>query len=167
MKNGVDNGGTDSTSQCESTQVHGNCNDGWFTILETQFHLWNVTAPKTKFYIEVLFLPSEELAKLPNATLESQAYEELNRTRIKAYERTKPKLLGKLMSLKTILGWLPAYLHEMLSAVKHIGISKSISKAQVSSMTAINNVSSNCLVKRLESYPTWLIGGWWTNAITG
>ena len=55
--------------------------NGWFTILEAQFHLRNVTA--------------EEVGKLPNATLASQYYEELKQTLIEAHEQTKPELLEK------------------------------------------------------------------------
>ena len=34
----------------------------WFTILEAQFHLRNVTASKTKFYTVISSLPAEEVA---------------------------------------------------------------------------------------------------------
>ena len=100
--------------------------NGWFTILEAQFHLRNVMASKTKFYAVVSSLPTEEVGKLPNATLASQNYEELKRTLIEAPERTKSGLLEKLMSTTTI-SWRPsAYLHEMLSVAKRIGISDDI-----------------------------------------
>ena len=70
--------------------------NGWFTILEAQFHLRNVTASKTKFYAVILSLPSEEVGNLPNAILASQDYEELKRTLIEAHEQTKPELLEKI-----------------------------------------------------------------------
>ena len=57
----------------------------WFTILEAQFHLRNMTASKTKFYTVISSLPFEEVGKLPNATLASQNYEELKRTLIEAH----------------------------------------------------------------------------------
>ena len=48
--------------------------NGWFTILEAQFHLQNVTASKTKFYAVISSLLAEEVGKLPNAILASQDY---------------------------------------------------------------------------------------------
>ena len=96
--------------------------NGWFTILEAQFHLRKVTASKTKFYAVIPSLPAEEMGKLPNATLASQDYEELKRT----HKRTKPELLEKLMSATTISGQPSAYLHEMLAVAKRIGNSDDI-----------------------------------------
>ena len=72
--------------------------NGWFTILEAQFYLRNVTASKIKFYTVISSLLAEEVIKLPNATLATQDYEELKRTLIEAREQTKPELLEKLMS---------------------------------------------------------------------
>ena len=60
--------------------------NGWFTILEAQFHFRNVTSSKTKFYAVVSSLPAEEVGKLPNSTLASQNYEELKRTLIEVHE---------------------------------------------------------------------------------
>ena len=117
----------------------------WFTILEAQFPLQNVTAPKTKFYTIVSPLPAVEIAELPNATLVSQDYGELKQTLIESHKRMKPKLFEKWMLSVTISGRPSAYLHEILSVAKEIGISK----AQISPVTAINNISSNCLAKRL------------------
>ena len=89
--------------------------NGWFMILEAQFHFQNVTASKTKFYAVISSLPAEEVGKLPNAILTSQDYKELKQTLIEDYEQTKPELLEKLMSAMTISGRPSAYLHEMLS----------------------------------------------------
>ena len=100
--------------------------NGWFTILEAQFHLRNVTASKTKLYAVISSLPAEEVGKIPNTTLASQDYEEIKQTPIEAHERTKPELLEKLMSATTITGRPSAYLHEMLSVAKRIGISDDI-----------------------------------------
>ena len=102
--------------------------NGWFTILEDQFHLRNVTALKTKFYVVISSLPAKEVGKLPNAILASQDYEELKRTLIEAHEQTKPDLLEKLMSATIISGRPSAYLHEMLSVAKRIGISDDIAR---------------------------------------
>ena len=69
--------------------------NGWFTILEAQFHPRNVTAIMTKFYTVVSYLLAEEVAKLPNAMLESQDYEKLNQTLIKPHKKTKLELHEK------------------------------------------------------------------------
>ncbi len=100
--------------------------NGWFTILEAQFHLRNVTTSKTKFYTVISSLPAEEVCKLPNTTLASQDYEELKRILIESHEQTKPELLEKLMSATTISGRPSAYLHEMLSVAKRIDIGEDI-----------------------------------------
>ena len=100
--------------------------NGWFTILEAQFHLRNVTASKTKFYAVISSLPAEEVGKLPNAIFASQDYEELKRTLMEAHEQTKPELQEKLMSARTISGRPSACSHEMLSVAKQIEISDDI-----------------------------------------
>ena len=69
--------------------------NGWFSILEVQFHLQNVVTPKTKFHAVVMSLPAETVAKLLIAPLKSQDYEEVKHALIEAHKNTKPKLLKK------------------------------------------------------------------------
>ena len=99
--------------------------NGWFSILEAQFHLRNITASTTKFYTVISSLPAEVVAKIP-IILESKKYEEIKQSLIEAYERTKPELLDKLMSTTTITGHPSTYLQEMLSIAKRIGIGEEI-----------------------------------------
>ena len=44
--------------------------NGWFSILEAQFHLRNITASTTKFYTVISSLPTEVVAKIPITILE-------------------------------------------------------------------------------------------------
>ena len=100
--------------------------NGWFSILEAQFHLRNITASTTKFYTVISSLPAEVVAKIPITILESKKYEEIKQSLIEAHERTKPELLDKLMSTTTITGRPSTYLQEMLSIAKRIGIGEEI-----------------------------------------
>ena len=84
--------------------------NGWFSILETQFHLRNIPASTTKFYTVISSLPAEVVAKIPITILESKKYEEIKQSLIEAHERTKPELLDKLMSTTTITGRPSTYL---------------------------------------------------------
>ena len=96
--------------------------------IRSPFSLAKCDRVETKFYTVMSSLPAEEVGKLPNATLASQNYEELKQTLIEAHEQTKPELLEKLISATTISGRPSAYLHEMLSVTKRIGISDDIVK---------------------------------------
>ena len=100
--------------------------NGWFSILEAQFHLRNITASTTKFYTVISSLPAEVVAKIPITILESKKYEEIKQSLIEAHERTKPELLDKLMSTTSITGRPSTYLQEMLSIAKRIGIGEEI-----------------------------------------
>ena len=76
--------------------------NGWFSILEAQFHLRNITASTTKFYTVISSLPAEVVDETPITILESKKYEEIKQSLIEAHERTKPELLDKLMSTKLL-----------------------------------------------------------------
>ena len=100
--------------------------NGWFSILEAQFHLRNITVSTTKFYTVISSLPAEVVAKIPIRILESKKYEEIKQSLIEAHKRTKPELLDKLMSTTTITVHPSTYLQEMLSIAKRIGIGEEI-----------------------------------------
>ena len=128
--------------------------NGWFSILEAQFHLRNITASTTKFYTVISSLPAEVVAKIPITILESKKYEEIKQSLIEAHERTKPKLLDKLMSTTTITGRPSTYLQEMLSIAKRIGIGEEIVIHKF--LQALPATISPVIASRKELSPTQL-----------
>ena len=102
--------------------------NGWFTILEAQFHLRKVSVPVTKFYSVISALPAEIVTKLPPTVLQNKNYEELKTTVLNMYEKTKPELLDKLMKATTITGRPSIYLNEMIAIGNQIEVGDDVIK---------------------------------------
>lgn len=98
---------------------------GWFTILESQFNLKNITAQSTKFFNVVSALPADLVAKLPQDLITQQNYDELKKTVIEIYEKTKPELFNKLISsscTKPVTGRPSIYLQELQTLATKVGV---------------------------------------------
>lgn len=93
----------------------------WFSILKAQFHLQNVMASVTKFFMVIASSPAETIVKILLFILESQNYEELKCTLIEEYERIKLELLYKLMPVTKIKGQPSIYLQQLLS-IANLGL---------------------------------------------
>lgn len=70
--------------------------NGCFSIIEAQFHLRNVTTNNTKFYMMIVSLPADMVAKIPPFILESKNYEEPKKTITTSQERMKPEFLNEI-----------------------------------------------------------------------
>ena len=133
--------------------------NGWFSILEAQFHLRNITASTTKFYMVISSLPAEMVAKIPITILESKKYEGIKQSLIEAHERTKPELLDKLMSTTTITGRPSTYLQEMLSIAKQIGTGEEIVIHKFLQALPATIFPRHCFTKGVKSNSTWKASG--------
>lgn len=100
--------------------------NGWFSIMEAQFHLCKVTVDQTKYYHVISALPPEIVAKLPSSIHENKQYEELKNAVINSYESTKPELFEKLISKTTMSGRPSVYLQELASTAAKIGVGDDI-----------------------------------------
>lgn len=102
---------------------------GWFTIIESQFHLRNITTQTTKFFNVISSLPADLVAKLPTTVLADKNYESLKTTVIDIYEKTKPELFEKLISssgTKPMTGRPSLYLRELQVLGVKIGVGEDI-----------------------------------------
>lgn len=100
--------------------------NGWFTIMEAQFHLKHVTSPQTKFYHVISSLPAEVVARVPPSVLAAKDYTELKDTIEASYERTKPEMLDKLISSTPMCGRPSSYLQDMITLASKIGVGDDI-----------------------------------------
>lgn len=100
--------------------------NGWFSILEAQFNLRNITVPATRFYNALSLLPPNVAAILPADILSSLNYETLKEAVLSTYERTKPEMLDKLMSSAEMTGRPSLYLQEMMTLAKRLGVGDEI-----------------------------------------
>ena len=100
----------------------------WFSIIEAQFHLRNITAENTKFFSIIAALPPEVISRLPPTSLElaSSNYQTLKEGIISMYEKTKPELLDRLMKTTSISGRPSVYLQEMINTASRIGVTDDI-----------------------------------------
>ena len=98
----------------------------WFSIMEAQFNLSNVSVSVTKFYHVLAALPAEIVAKIPPSVLDSYDYVKLKEAVISAYEKTKPEMLDKLMTSTCISGRPSVYLNELMSLAGRIGVGEDI-----------------------------------------
>lgn len=85
----------------------------WFTVMEAQFHLANVTVSSTKFYHSLAALPPEVVGQLPATTLASQDYKALKEKISELHEASKPELLDRFLRDRPMTGKPSAYLAEM------------------------------------------------------
>ncbi|KAK4291063.1 hypothetical protein Pmani_036082 [Petrolisthes manimaculis] len=97
--------------------------EGWFTIMEAQFHLQRITSEITKFFHVLSALPPNVVGQLSSDTLNSRTFKTLKPEVIQLFERTKPELFEQLISTATMTGRPSAYLNELLSIASKVGVS--------------------------------------------
>lgn len=101
---------------------------GWFTIIESQFHLRNITQEVTKFYHIISALPATVVAQLPQTVLLSQNYAELKLSVESMFTKTKGELFDQLMNPTSLTGRPSVYMREMMSKASQIEIGNDIVK---------------------------------------
>ena len=102
----------------------------YFSILEAQFMLKNVSQSTTKFYNVISSLPPDVVGRLPPEVLDSASYDMLKETVISTYEKTKPEILSKLMRNHSISGRPSIYLNEMLTLASKIQLGDQVVRHQ-------------------------------------
>ena len=102
--------------------------DGWFVILNSQFHLRNITTSKTKFYTALAALPADLVSRLPSYIVESENYDSLKDKVISIYEETKPELLDKLLNQTTFQGRPSEKLQKIMKLASKVNVGDDIIK---------------------------------------
>lgn len=100
--------------------------NGWFKVIESQFHLKNISADKSKFHNIMAALPANVVARLPPDVLETTSYEKLKEAIVVMYEKSKPELLDKLMKSSSISGRPSAFLQELITLAAKLNVGEDI-----------------------------------------
>lgn len=100
--------------------------DAWFTVLEAQFHLANISADITKFYHALAALPPEIVAKLHSTTLSSHSYDTLKEKIKEQHEASKPEILDQFLRDKPMVGRPSHYLAEMEQLANKVGVNEDL-----------------------------------------
>ena len=104
------------------------CVTGWFSIMESQFHIARVKTNETKFHHILAALPPTIIVRVPTATLNSKNYEELKSCIIDLYEQTKPELFNQLIGSKVMQGKPSVYLEEIRRTASKLGVTDDLVK---------------------------------------
>lgn len=86
----------------------------WFSIVESQFKLANITSASTKFHHVLANLPVKVVNQLSDAIISSPDYDTLKQALVTLFTRSKPELFDSLVSQNKILCTKPTlYLQEL------------------------------------------------------
>lgn len=97
--------------------------EGWFLILESQFHLQTITSSITRFHHVLAALPPDVVCKLPVSCIQTPNFENLKTEVIGLFERSKPELFEELISKAGITGRPSAFMRELQSIARKVGVS--------------------------------------------
>lgn len=100
--------------------------EGWFTIMEAQFHLQKISVESTKYFHVIAALPPNIVCKISTATLDSQLYSKLKEEVIQLLERSKAELFEELIGSTAMAGRPSVYLSELLSRARKVGVTEDL-----------------------------------------
>ena len=95
----------------------------WFTIVESQFILANISVPSTKFHHILSNLPLRVINQLSDAIVISLDYDKLKEALISLFTRSKPELFDSLINQNKIMCDKPSvYLRELRRIAAQLGV---------------------------------------------
>ena len=94
----------------------------WFTILEAQFKLANITAPSTKFYHALANLPCDTVNNIDDTIIQSEDYDRLKETVNRYHEQTRGQLFERFLRETPLVGKPSHYLLEMRKIANKVGV---------------------------------------------
>lgn len=101
----------------------------WFSIMEAQFILGNITVSSTKFYHVLAALPPETVTRISASTLNSANYSVLKSDVISLFEKSKPELFDKLISTAPTITDKPSlFLEHLISIADKLGVGEELIK---------------------------------------
>lgn len=95
---------------------------GWFAVMDAQFHIAGITVEATKFYHVLSALPPDTIAHIPQVTLTSTNFKELQQVVTDMYEKTKPELFERLISKTRLTGRPSLFLCELREVADKVGV---------------------------------------------
>ena len=95
---------------------------GWFAIMEAQFHLAKITSDTTRFYHVLAALPPTTVSKLDTSLLDSSSYATLRDAVCSLYERTRSELFDQLISKVQLTGRPSLFVRELQEIGCKVGV---------------------------------------------
>ena len=97
--------------------------EGWFAIMDAQFHLARITSAQSKFYHVLAALPPDTVSRLAPDVLSKATFEDLKQAVINLYAQSKPELFERLISKTQMTGRPSTFLHELRDTASKVGVS--------------------------------------------
>ena len=101
------------------------CN-GWFEIIEAQFHLAKISGSTTKFYHAVSALPADTITKIPSDVLKEKDYEQLKENVISAFQKSKTEIFEKLTQKTPLLGKPSDIMRDLQDHASRVGVGEDL-----------------------------------------
>ena len=95
---------------------------GWFAIMEAQFHLASIKADTSKFYHVLASLPPTTISKLDSSVLTGKDYTKLKSAVTELHERSKPELFDQLITKVQLTGRPSLYVKELQELAGKVGV---------------------------------------------
>lgn len=103
-----------------------NAVEGWFTIMEAQFHLQGITAETTRFFHVLAALPPNIVGQIPPSCLQQQNFSCLKSEVLQLFERSKPELFEALISTTNMTGKPSLFLYELQGIARKVGVTEEL-----------------------------------------
>lgn len=101
----------------------------WFSIIESQFVLANITTASTKFHHVLSNLPVKILNQVSDDVIQSADYDKLKTSLIDLFSRSKPELFDSLINKNPITFTKPTqYLNELRKIATPLGLGEDFLK---------------------------------------
>ena len=100
--------------------------EGWFAIMNAQFHLARITSTQSKFYHVLAALPPDTVSRLDPDVLSKTSFDDLKQAVIGLYAQSKPELFERLISKTQMTGRPSAFLHELRDTACKVGVGEDL-----------------------------------------
>ena len=100
--------------------------EGWFAIMDAQFHLAHITQTQSKFYHVLAVLPPDTVSRLGPDVLSNKTFEGLKEAVTSLYAQSKPELFERLISRTQMTGRPSAFLHELRDTASKVGVGEEL-----------------------------------------
>lgn len=90
--------------------------NAYFTVLESQLQIGNITTPATKFRHLISNLPLDVIDRLSTDELNSNDYDELKQALISMYSKPSPQVFNELLAIPTNLTTKPSIFLQQLKS---------------------------------------------------
>ena len=100
--------------------------DGWFAIMDAQFHLARITSTQSKFYHVLAALPPDTVSRLAPDVLSRASFQDLKQAVVCLYAQSKPELFDRLISKTHMTGRPSTFLQELRNTASKVGVSEEL-----------------------------------------